>query len=164
MWSHQVFFFFFRFIYLWLHWVFNAALGFSLLVAIRASLVSMCGLLLFRCVGFLLPRFILFWRTSSMALRLSSWGSQALELRLSSCGALALTSLGMWDLPRPGTQPVSPTRVLCIGRQILYHWATREVLLGVFKSQFQFQCCFPKTIMLKPQPPCENMERRQPST
>ena len=122
------------------------------------------GLLLFRCVGFLLPRFILFWRTSSMALRLSSWGSQALELRLSSCGALALTSLGMWDLPRPGTQPVSPTRVLCIGRQILYHWATREVLLGVFKSQFQFQCCFPKTIMLKPQPPCENMERRQPST
>ena len=33
--------------------------------------------------------------------------------------------LGMWDLPRPGIEPVSP----CIGRQIIIHCATREVLL-----------------------------------
>ena len=28
----------------------------------------------------------------------------------------------MWDLPRSGIQPCVP----CIGRQIFYHWATRE--------------------------------------
>ena len=33
----------------------------------------------------------------------------------------------MWDLPGPGTEQ---THVSCIGRRILYHWATREVLAG----------------------------------
>ena len=37
---------------------------------------------------------------------------------------------GMWDLPGPGTGPVSAA----IGRQILNHWTTRksidEVLIG----------------------------------
>ena len=40
--------------------------------------------------------------------RLSSCGSQALEHRLSSCGARALLLRGMWDLPGPGLEPVSP--------------------------------------------------------
>ena len=39
---------------------------------------------------------------------LSSCGSQALELRLSSCDAQAQLLRGMWDLPRPGLEPVSP--------------------------------------------------------
>ena len=39
---------------------------------------------------------------------LSSCGSQALECRLSSCGARAYLLRGMWDLPRPGLEPVSP--------------------------------------------------------
>ena len=43
-----------------------------------------------------------------MARRLSSCGLQALECRLSSCGARAQLPLGMWDLPRPGLEPVSP--------------------------------------------------------
>ena len=42
--------------------------------------------------------------------------------RLSSCGSRAWLLRGMWDLPRPGLEPVSP----CIGRQILNHCATRE--------------------------------------
>ena len=37
-----------------------------------------------------------------------SCGSWALEHRLSSCGAQAQLLLGMWDLPRPGIEPVSP--------------------------------------------------------
>ena len=41
--------------------------------------------------------------------------------RLSSCGSRAQLLHGMWDLPRPGLEPVSP------GRQILNHCATREV-------------------------------------
>ena len=40
--------------------------------------------------------------------RLSSCGSQALEHRLSSCGARAQSLRGMWDLPGPGPEPVSP--------------------------------------------------------
>ena len=33
----------------------------------------------------------------------------------------------MWDLPRTNGTPVC-----CIGRQILYHWATRDALMPVF--------------------------------
>ena len=39
---------------------------------------------------------------------LSSCGSPGLELRLSSCGAWALLLHGMWDLPGPGIEPMSP--------------------------------------------------------
>ena len=38
---------------------------------------------------------------------LSSCGSRALERRLSSCGSRAQLLRGMWDLPRPGLEPVS---------------------------------------------------------
>ena len=40
--------------------------------------------------------------------RLSSCGSWALECRLSSCGAQAQLLRGMWDLPVPRLEPVSP--------------------------------------------------------
>ena len=39
---------------------------------------------------------------------LNSCGSRALEHRLNNCGAHAELPLGMWDLPRPGTEPTSP--------------------------------------------------------
>ena len=39
---------------------------------------------------------------------LSSCGSWAPEHRLSSCGARAYLLRGMWDLPGPGLEPVSP--------------------------------------------------------
>ena len=41
----------------------------------------------------------------------SSCSSQALEHRLSSCGAWAKLLHGMWDLPGPGIEPVSPALV-----------------------------------------------------
>ena len=40
--------------------------------------------------------------------RLSSCGSRALEHRLSSCGAQTQLLRGMWDLPGPGLEPMSP--------------------------------------------------------
>ena len=40
---------------------------------------------------------------------LSSCGSQALEHRLTSCGTWAQLLRGMWDLPGPGIEPLSPT-------------------------------------------------------
>ena len=39
---------------------------------------------------------------------LSSCGSWALERRLSSYGTRASLLRGMWDLPRPGLEPMSP--------------------------------------------------------
>ena len=39
---------------------------------------------------------------------LSSCGSRALECRLSSCGARDWLLRGMWDLPGPGLEPMSP--------------------------------------------------------
>ena len=43
-----------------------------------------------------------------VACGLSSCGLQALERRLSSCGTWAYLLHGMWDLPGPGLEPVSP--------------------------------------------------------
>ena len=39
---------------------------------------------------------------------LTSCGLRALECRLSSCGTWALLLRDMWDLPRPGLEPMSP--------------------------------------------------------
>ena len=50
--------------------------------------------------------------------------AQALGHRLSSCGTQAYLLCSMWDLPGPH---MVGTLVPCIGRQILYHWVTREV-------------------------------------
>ena len=48
------------------------------------------------------------WASVVMARRLSSCGMRALECRLSSCGTQAQLLCGMWDLPRPGLEPMSP--------------------------------------------------------
>ena len=77
------------FIYFWLHWVFIAARGLSLVVASR-------GYSSLRCAGFSVGGFsccgarTLGVRASVVvAHRLSSCGSRALECRLSSCGSRA---------------------------------------------------------------------------
>ena len=58
--------------------------------------------------------FLWLWWAGSALCRLltgglSHGGAQALEHRLRSCGARAYLLLGMWDLPRPGVEPVSLT-------------------------------------------------------
>ena len=40
---------------------------------------------------------------------LSSCASRALEHRINSCGTQASLLQGMWNLPRPGIKPMSPT-------------------------------------------------------
>ena len=58
---------------------------------------------------------------------LSNYGSQALEHRLNSCSAQALLHVGFsWTRVQ--------TCVTCIGRQILYHWATRKALIFILDS------------------------------
>ena len=82
-------FFFNKFIYFWLHWVFVAARGPSLAAA-RGGHSSP------RCAGLSPRRPLSFWRTGSRRAGPSSWGAQAQPLH------------GTWDPPRPGREPSSP--------------------------------------------------------
>ena len=58
-------------------------------------------------------------------------GSLFEACRLSSCGTQAQLPCGMWDLSSPTRDR---TCVPCLGRQILYHWTTREVPYTYFWS------------------------------
>ena len=96
------FFFFFinLFIYFWLHWVFVAARGLSLVAASGGySSLPWAGFSLW---------WLLLRSTSSRHAGFGSCGLRTLELRLSSCGARAYLVRGIGDLPRPGLKPVSP--------------------------------------------------------
>ena len=88
-----------NFIYFWLCWVF---------VAVWALAVASRGYSSLQWAGFSLLWLLLLWSTGSRRTGFSRCGSWALERRLSSCGARALLLRGMWDLPRPGLEPVSP--------------------------------------------------------
>ena len=48
------------------------------------------------------------WALVAAACGLSRGGSWALEHRHSRCGTQAYLPSGMWDLPRPGIEPMSP--------------------------------------------------------
>ena len=93
------FYFFNKFIYFWLHWVFVAVCGLSLVGASG-------GFSSLRCAGFSLRWLLLLWSRGSRCGGFSSCGSWALERRLSSCARVQLLC-GMWDLPGPGLEPVS---------------------------------------------------------
>ena len=64
------------------------------------------------CVGFSLRRAGATLRCDAGASHCGAFsccGARALEHRLSSSGTWASLLRGMWDLPRPGLEPVSPT-------------------------------------------------------
>ena len=97
--------FFKKFIYLfiyfifWLLWVFIVARG-LFLVAASGGYSSL------QCTGFSLRWLLLLWSTGTQASVVVAHG-------LSSCGsqgrsAQAQLLRGMWDLPGPGLEPVSP--------------------------------------------------------
>ena len=90
---------FFCFFVFWLLWVFIAVRRLSLIAASR-------GYSMLRRAGFSLWWLLLLWSTGSRCAGFSSCGSQVLEL--SSCGPWAWLLRGMWDLPGPGLEPVSP--------------------------------------------------------
>ena len=78
---------------------------FSLVVGnVNNSLVVVCTLLI--AVTSLVAEVM--WASVLAALWLSSCGFLALGHRLSSFGAWAKLLCCMWDLPRSGTEPVSP--------------------------------------------------------
>ena len=115
-----LFIYLFIYFYFWLCWVFVSVRGLSLVAASGGHSSS-------RCAGLSLSRPLLLWSTGSrrvgsvVAARgfqntgsvavvcgLSSCGLWALERRLSSYGVRAQLLHGMWDLPGPGLEPVSP--------------------------------------------------------
>ena len=93
--SLSFFFFFFNFflfinlfIYLWLCWVFVSVRGLSLVAASGGHSSS-------RCAG--------------LSIAASPIAEHRLQTRrLSNCGSRAQSLRGMWDVPRPGLEPVSP--------------------------------------------------------
>ena len=60
------------------------------------------------CTGFSLRWLLLLYGTGCRHAGFSSCGSWALESRLGSCGARTWLFCGMWDLPGPGIEPMSP--------------------------------------------------------
>ena len=134
---HHEFFALNRFIYLfiylfnfWLCWVFLAAHGPSLVaVSGSYSAILLCGVRASHCAG---PSRCgaqaLGMRASAVAAHgLSRCGSRAPEHRLSSHGTWAHLLHGMWDLPRPGLEPVFEGDSSRVSRRIPSCWATREV-------------------------------------
>ena len=69
---------------------------------------AVCGLLIAVASLCCRARALGAWASVAVASGLSSCGSRALERRLSSCGSRAQLLRSMWDLPRPGLEPVSP--------------------------------------------------------
>ena len=66
------------------------------------------GYSLLWCADLSLQWLLLLWSMGSRHVGFSSCGSWAPEHRLSSCGTWAQLLCGMWDLPRPGLEPMSP--------------------------------------------------------
>ena len=84
-------------------------IGFSLVSVIRGySLTVVRGLLTEVASLVVEHRFWSTWAPAAAVCGLSSCGPRALEHRLSICGPWAYLLCGMWDLPRPGIEPVSP--------------------------------------------------------
>ena len=117
-------FLFFIFFYFWLHWVFTAAHGPSLVAASGGY----CSL---QCVGFSLQWLLLLWSMGSRCTGSPSRGTRAQQLWLAGSRAQA-QQLWRMGLVAPRHVGSSRTRartyVPCIGRWILNHCATREVL------------------------------------
>ena len=124
----------------WKYWV--LPLDFNVLLYLRCIFFKLI-LIVFDCAGSSLPCRLLsscsvqlsdsssFFCCGGWAgLDFSSCGSWVPECRLSSCGTWAQFLCSIWDLPRSGIEP----RVSCVGRRILYHWATREALNMFFKK------------------------------
>ena len=84
------------YLYFWLRWVFVATWGFFQFW--RAGATLLCGAWVSHCGGF----------ACCGAQAVGTQASVVVACRLSSCDARAQLLRGIWDLPGPGIEPVSP--------------------------------------------------------
>ena len=120
------------FIYFWQCCVFIAARGLSL-VAVRGGYSS------WWCVGFSLQWLLLLQSTGSRHVGFSTCGVWAQQLWCT--GLVAPRHVG-------SSRTRARTHVLCIGRRILNHWATREAqsqLFLLFMPKLGKKTFFPST-------------------
>ena len=92
------------------------------------GLLSTCGGRASHCGGFSRGALALWGASVLVACRLRRCGSQALEHRCHSCvpSWVALQHVG-------SSQTKDQMLISCMGRQILYHWATREAQNCAFR-------------------------------
>ena len=127
--------FFYKFIYLFIYGCIESSLlcvGFLQLR--RAGATLCCDVRPSHCGGFsCCGAQALGARASGVVAHgLSSCGSQALERRLSSCGTRAQLLHGMWDVPGPGLEPVSPA--LAADSQPLCHQGSPLIISYISHS------------------------------
>ena len=129
-------FYSYLYIYFWLCWVFVAVCGLSLVAARGGYSVMMHWFL------------ILWWLLLLRSTGFSSYGSWALELGLSSWGAQASLLWGMWYLPWPGIEPMTPALA---GRLLTTGTPGKSLTLVFFdiisshnNYYFCFKCSHPK--------------------
>ena len=96
------------FIYFWLCWVFIAVQAFC--SCDKQGLLSSCSVWASHCRSFSPYGVWALGASASVvvACGLGSCSSGDLGHRLSSCGEQAWLLFGLWDLPRPGVEPMSP--------------------------------------------------------
>ena len=83
----------------WLCWVFVAAWVFLQLLQVGATLQM-------RGASLSLQSLLLLWSGALGLMSFSSCSSQALEHRLGDCGTRIQFFHSVWDLPRPGIEPM----------------------------------------------------------
>ena len=132
--------------YLFIYFIFGCAVSSSLCRLFsscgKQRLLSSCSARASHCSGF-----SCFGAQALECAGFGSHGSWALEHRLSSCGTCLVATRHMGSSRIMEIKPIEiklhhadQTHVSCIGRQILYHWATRRWLkhLWLFWVQLIF--------------------------
>lgn len=120
----------------WLCWVFIAERLFSSCIELGLLVVHRLRYSGFSCWSPVLGHLC----SVVAACGLSSCSSWALEHKLCSCSTQASLLHSMWDLPRPGIEPVSPTLVAYSltlspqGSPSIQFWTTLRPLEYMFKT------------------------------
>ena len=132
--------------FFWLHWVFIALRGLSL-VASRAIL-HCGGRLLIKVASLVAEQALGTWSSVVAARGLRSCGSQALGLGLNSGGIQASLLWGVWNLPRPEIKLVPPALACGFWSTVLSEKSQSLTLSQPFSSKHKDTVSLPQSTVL----------------
>ena len=132
--------------FFWLHWVFIALRGLSL-VASRAIL-HCGGRLLIKVASLVAEQALGTWSSVVAARGLRSCGSQALGLGLNSGGIQASLLWGVWNLPRPEIKLVPPALACGFWSTVLSEKSQSLTLSQRFSSKHKDTVSLPQSTVL----------------